>query len=102
MWCSETGVPVGFQFTYDKGKKERALTWKSELGFVHDDVDDGESHSKARHKATPLLFADGQPDIDRILHLLLTNGINIPPDIASFLTAKICEYDNRPLVQRQE
>lgn len=92
VWCGESGIPVGFQFTYDKGRRERALTWKPELGFVHDAVDDGESFSRSKYKAAPVLFADGKPDIEKILHLLSTNGTSLPAEIASFLTIKIREY----------
>jgi hypothetical protein len=92
VWCGESGIPVGIQFTYDKGRRERALTWKPELGFVHDEVDDGESISTSKYKATPLLHADGKPDIEKILHLLLAHGTSVPPDIVSFLDTKIREY----------
>ena len=58
-------------------------------------MDDGEDHSESKYKATPLLSADGQPNIERILQLLLTNGAHISPDITSFLTTKIREYESR-------
>ena len=93
VWCGESGIPVGFQFTYDKGRRERALTWKPGRGFAHDEVDDGESFSKSQYKAAPLLVADGKPDIEKILHLLAANEAGIPSEIVSFLTAKMREYE---------
>jgi hypothetical protein len=33
---------LGFQLCYKLGNEEKALTWKKELGFIHNTVDDGE------------------------------------------------------------
>jgi hypothetical protein len=88
-WADGAGSTVAFQLTYDKGGKERALTWRLAQGFTHDEVDDGENSSSSRYKETPLLRTDGQPDIGRIRHLLATYGTEIPPEILSFLIAKI-------------
>jgi hypothetical protein len=92
VWCDESDAIVGFQFTYDKGSRERALTWRLASGFVHDAVDDGESHMASRYKATPLLRTDGQPNIDRIVDLLVTGGAKISPAFVLFISAKIREY----------
>ena len=92
VWCNDVGTLVGFQLAYDKESKERALTWKLETGFVHDVVDDGESHTGSRYKAAPLLLNAGQPNIDRILGLLDTCGVRVPTEIVSFVTERILEY----------
>lgn len=101
VWSDEAGALTGFQFTYDKGKNERALTWKAATGYLHDEVDDGESHSSSRYKETPLLRADGYPDIDRISGLLTTWGVNIPPDIVAFVDTKIRNYHSTALKGEQ-
>jgi hypothetical protein len=92
VWFSEADTPVGFQFTYDKGRRERAFTWKLGTGFDHDEVDDGEGHVASRYKSTPILRADGQPNIERIIDLLVVGGVNIPTDIVGFVAGKIRAY----------
>jgi len=61
VWHSEEGEPIGFQLCYDKGRGERALTWKASVGYSHNRIDDGENHT-GRYKATPILIADGAFD----------------------------------------
>jgi hypothetical protein len=92
VWTDLSGDPTGFQFTYDKGRNERAFTWKRACGFLHDEVDDGENHGSSRYKETPLLRADGRPDIERIASLLATWGDNVPSDIVAFVIGKVREY----------
>jgi hypothetical protein len=92
VWTNEAGQLTGFQLTYDKGSNERALTWKAVSGFRHDQVDDGESQSASRYKETPLLQADGMPDVRRLANLLSSCASNIPREIAAFVDQKIHEY----------
>jgi hypothetical protein len=47
----------GFQLCYKLGSEEKALTWKKELGFIHNTIDDGEVPGSI--KETPILVADG-------------------------------------------
>lgn len=92
VWTDDMGAVTGFQFTYDKGKNERALTWKAASGYLHDEVDDGESHSSSHYKETPLLRADGQPNIDHISGLLDNWATKVPRNIVDFVRTKVVEY----------
>jgi hypothetical protein len=95
VWLGKDGEPSGFQFTYDKGLRERALTWKAQKGYVHDEVDDGEGFSASRYKETPLLKVDGQPDIERIAGLLTQCGATLPAEIAAFVIETIRAHPAR-------
>ena len=94
VWLDEDGVPTGFQLSYDKDRAERVLTWKPESGFLHTAVDDGESDVGFRHKATPLLIADGYFDAKRVLELFRELSTHLPPKVVGFVTEKIKQHPN--------
>ena len=56
-YAAEGGEIVGFQLVYDKEKKERALTWRSQGGYAHDGIDEGQRQSHT--SMSPVLVADG-------------------------------------------
>lgn len=45
VWYDSLGAVHGFQLCYDKPGAERALTWISNRGFSHTQVDHGEAHA---------------------------------------------------------
>jgi len=57
--------PVSFQLCYDKKAEEKALSWKPLTGLLHEQVDNGESGG-GRYKATPVLLAAGDYNLERI------------------------------------
>jgi hypothetical protein len=85
---------MSFQLSYDKGRRERALTWTPDRGFLHTGVDDGESEVGLRHKATPLLVADGYFDGNRVLETFRELGLNLPPEVIGFVAKKLKEHPN--------
>jgi hypothetical protein len=91
VWYDPADAPVGFQFCYDKGSAEKALTWHRESGFSHTGVDDGEGGSRLNYKATPILVANGRFDGRRVLQLLQSDGAQVPPDVREFVTATIAQ-----------
>lgn len=96
VWSDEAGRLSGFQLTYDKGVDERAFTWKQGRGYQHDRVDDGENHASSRYKETPLLRADGQPNIGRISDLLTASSANVPQEIVRFVAQRIRDFPLAP------
>lgn len=94
VWCDASGAPQAFQLCYDKTAGEHALTWRAEEGFTHAAVDDGEQddpHAAAprRHKATPVLVADGTVPVARLLAAFTPRVAQLPPDIARFVLARL-------------
>ena len=93
LWQAEDGAIVGFQLAYDKHRDEHSLSWHRERGFRHWVVDDGEVPSHA--KETPLLYADGAFDRDRVLPAFVAAAADLPPEIAGFVADRLREFDGR-------
>ena len=89
VWCDAAGAPVAFQLCYDKGRRERALTWEPGTGLVQSAVDDGEFNVGMRYKATPILGPDGPLDIPRVAERFKTASAGLPRDIADFVSARL-------------
>src|SRR5262245_40298969 len=92
VWLDESGAPIGFQLSYDKAVAERILTWKQDSGFLHTAVDDGESDVGFRHKATPILIADGDFDAKRVMKQFHELAANLPPELIRFVTEEITQH----------
>jgi hypothetical protein len=89
VWCDDAGAPIAFQLCYDKGRRERALTWEPATGLIHSAVDDGERTVGMRYKATPILEPDGPLDIPRVAERFRAARPGLPPDIADFVSARL-------------
>ncbi len=91
IWFDAVESPVGFQFCYDKGDAEKALTWRLESGFSHMGVDDGEGGSRLNYKSSPILVANGRFNGERAIQLLQSNGEELPAVLREFVTSRIAE-----------
>jgi hypothetical protein len=91
VWCDAAGVPIAFQFCYDKPRAEHALTWRPELGFHHMAVDDGEGVD-FKWKGTPILVPDGRFDVDQLRERFAQASGTVPSDIVAFVAAKLREH----------
>ncbi len=80
VWHDEKGRIEGFQLTYDKPVQERALTWRTDGGFVHEKVDDGEVPGQA--KMTPILVPDGIFDAWKVAARFRDESSEMDPEIA--------------------
>ena len=58
VWLAPDGSIAAFQLAYDRGPKERALSWDRDGGYLHRRVDSGEA--SAFQKMTPLLTGAGR------------------------------------------
>jgi len=90
-WQDEAGEFIGLQLCYDLRRKERALTWKRDVGFFHDGVDDGEGRSGAG-KATPQMVADGRYDTEKVNERFMGESANLAIEVRKFVLAKLHEY----------
>ncbi|MFP4373433.1 MAG: hypothetical protein ACLFPO_03810 [Spirochaetaceae bacterium] len=77
----------GFQFSYDKQGNERAITWTRERGFEHHRIDAGEV--PFGNKMSPVLVADGLPDVKRLLERFRAISAGVDARIASFVRQKL-------------
>jgi hypothetical protein len=89
----DASAPVeGFQLCYDKQDSERALTWRSGLGFSHEKVDDGESGRSVQSKMTPILVPDGIFDAAAVARRLGAHTAEMDPKVARFVLRTLSEY----------
>ena len=90
VWLDAAGQITGYQLTYDKPHKERALTWREKEGFSHTSVDDGSRPGK--HPGSPLLNADGVVDASRLELLLKENSGDLDLSTRDFIVDGIRNY----------
>jgi hypothetical protein len=88
VWLDDAESPTGFQLCYDKEHHEHALTWTRRAGYSHMAVDPGEPRP-ARHKATPILVADGNFDAKRILEEFRREARSLPPELAQLVEQRL-------------
>lgn len=94
VWIDDRRAIVGFQLGYDKIHDERALTWHAGCGFLHSGVDSGEGQP-GRHKAAPLLAADGAFDAETVASAFLGHCDALDATITHFIHAKLLECQNQ-------
>jgi len=91
VWFEEGDSISGFQLCYDKSKKERALTWRRQSGYIHEKIDDGEI--PGRMKMTPVLMPDGAFAKDTIAELFQQEAENIDPKIREFVYQRLLAFN---------
>lgn len=91
VWCGDRGEPVGFQLCYDKRGIERALTWRSDIGYSHRRVDPGEGPGMP-FKATPVLGANYWFKPRAVMEMFDSVSAGLPPEIAEFVGRKLREH----------
>jgi hypothetical protein len=85
VWYPEQGSRriEGFQFSYDKQGDEHAITWTTGRGLEHHRIDAGEV--PFGNKMSPVLVADGLPDVKRLSERFREISTNIDARIVSFV-----------------
>jgi hypothetical protein len=91
VWYTDDNALRGFQFCYNRGRREKALTWTRESGYSHLKVDDGETEPLTMKRA-PILEPDGVFEPDAVLRMFSMAATSLPEDIANFVAAKIRDY----------
>jgi hypothetical protein len=97
VWLSADGRPMGFQLCYDKGRRERALTFALDGHFTVASVDDGEGTADP-YKAAPILgsespgFAAGPFEVAHVRRLFDEASGGLPAEIVALVRATLgCE-----------
>ena len=93
VWYTPRDTIHGFQLCYDKPHWERALTWLSDRGFSHMEVDSGEDSAYANR--TPVLVPDGSFPGERVLAEFARRGSALPVELRKLVTDKISEFVQR-------
>lgn len=91
VWFEPGEEIWGFQLCYDREKKHRALTWTRRYGYRHSGVDTGE-HVWGSSPSSPVLVEDGLFDAPAVGELFEKAAAQLPPEIVSFVTARIKEF----------
>jgi hypothetical protein len=94
VWLDEAGNAIGFQFSYDKADRQHSLTWRVPDRFLHTGIDSGETHP-LKHKAAPILAADGIFDAARIVEIFRGASAELPHAYAELVEGKIREFGAR-------
>jgi hypothetical protein len=90
VWYEEDGKIHGFQFCYDRNRRERALTWTLDGGFRHNQVDAGDSDFG--YPQSPILVADGTFDAHAMTGRFAAISTAVPEDIRLLVLEKFREY----------
>lgn len=95
VWLEGAAI-VGFQLSYNKNtpSQQRALTWKRDLGYTHDRVDDGENRPGS-HKSTPILVPDGLFSHQQIAQQFAAVSDEVDTDIAAFVYTRLMAYPGK-------
>jgi hypothetical protein len=93
VWYNSGDTIHGFQLCYDKAHWERALTWLSDRGFSHMEVDSGDDTAYANR--TPVLVPDGSFPADKVLAEFARRGRTLPVELRKLVTEKITEFVHR-------
>ena len=89
VWYEE-GQIIGFQLCYDKGGRERALTWHRPHRYLHTRVDDGEI--PLAYKMSPVLVQDGVFDPGRISEKFRRASSGIEPRLSALVLERLSVY----------
>ena len=90
VWYTPRDTIHGFQLCYDKPRWERALTWSSDRGFSHMEVDSGEDDPHINR--TPVLVPDGSFPAQTVLAEFARRSGALPLDLSKLVTEKISEF----------
>lgn len=91
LWLGEDQAFTGFELSYDKQDRERAIVWTPAQGYRHMAVDGGEARP-GKHKATPILVADGVFDVRRVCAAFQAASDSLPPEVAAYVTRALAQY----------
>ncbi|MDB5803806.1 MAG: hypothetical protein JWN73_1128 [Betaproteobacteria bacterium] len=103
IWSQADGTPAMLQLCYDLRRNERAITWKKDIGFFHDGVDDGEGSGPhgSGGNATPILVANGPYDAEKVNSRFMRESADMPVELRKLVLSKLHEYSiSGPIMRR--
>ncbi|MBL4623206.1 MAG: hypothetical protein JKY89_12495 [Immundisolibacteraceae bacterium] len=84
-----SNIITGFQFTYDKSRAEKVVTWQQTVdGLQHMTVDDGEQRP-GKPKSTPILVTSVSFDPWHVCGLFLRISADLPREIRNRVCAAL-------------
>ena len=89
VWFHRDGHVTGFQFCYDLGEGEHALTWREGRGFAHSTIDTGDETPLANR--TPVLVPDGEIPWNKIEHVFDERSKTLEPALRRFIHDRLVE-----------
>ena len=93
VWYDRNKNISGFQLCYNKEEDERSLTWKKNIGFSHNKIDDGDRPGQA--KMTPVLVPDGTFAKHPVADKFKEKSKEIDSDTADFVYKTILLYPGK-------
>lgn len=91
VWYGGPGHITAFQLCYDKGRAERAITWREHHpGLEHRGVDDGESR-ELNHKMSPVLVPDGELRAGDVLADFRAASTALPAEIVALVSERLAD-----------
>ena len=90
VWHGEGRTITGFQLSYDKPHAEKAVSWRTGRGYVHNDVDDGER--PGRYPGAAMLLADSAFEPDNVAQAFRSRATEIDQEVAQFVVNKLKQY----------
>jgi len=103
IWSQADGTATMVQLCYDLRRNERAITWKKDIGFFHDGVDDGEGSGPhgTGGNATPILVANGPYDAEKVNSRFMRESADMPVELRKLVLSKLHEYSiSGPILRR--
>ena len=91
LWLDEDQAFTGFELCYDKQDKEHAIAWTPQQGYQHMAVDTGEARP-GKHKAAPILVADGVFDARRVRAAFQAVSGSLPRDVEAYVARALDQY----------
>src|SRR5687768_14548996 len=90
VWFTSARDIEGFQLCYDKRGNERALTWRTAVGFQHSTVDSGESDPLANH--TPILKPGGHFPAETVRAEFQQRSKLIDRDVRALVLERVAQF----------
>jgi hypothetical protein len=87
VWFDAAERIAGFQFCYNFGRGEQALTWREGGGFAHSSIDTG-SESPFKN-CTPILVADGAVPWKDVTDRFVARSASLEPALREFVQDKL-------------
>lgn len=91
VWLAADQSFSGFELCYDKLDKEHSIAWSEAHGYRHMAVDTGEARP-GKHKASPILVADGHFDVQRVYAAFSAIRYSLPPDVSGYVSKALEQY----------
>jgi len=90
VWYTEAGEINGFQLCYDLNGRERAFTWKQDVGLTHAAVDIGDDSPLADR--APMLVPEPVAPVEKVVSQFNTRAEALDDELAAFVSTTISSF----------